>query len=124
MGTMTNDLLSNIGTEVCALVDQKLDEFRINGATSGVDTSEMCLSKLNDNADYLKEVVEAVDGNVTQLAKIDTLESGIADIKKTIGVLPLIRTQLSSITALLSEALKVSPIYCIFGLFEASTPSV
>ena len=118
MGTMTNDLLSKIGTEVCVVVDQKLDEFRINGATSSeTDTTEMCLSKLSDNADYLKEVVDAVDGMVGHVAKIDTLDNEIADIKKSIGVLPLIRTQLSSITALLSEALKVNLIFVAFWYF-------
>ena len=105
---MTNNLLRKIGHEVCAVIDQKLDELRINGSTSSVqDTTEMCLNKLSDNSDYLKEVVDAVNGSVDQLSKIESLDNGIADVKKSIGFLPLIRTQLSSITALLNEALKV-----------------
>ena len=79
------------------------------GAISSIkSTVELCHSSLSSNSEYLNEVAEAVHQGSTGIKdKLDSIGQDLATAKTNRESINLSRTQLSSISALLTENLKV-----------------
>ena len=105
-----DELSHHVGVEVRAVVALQTDQLRDDiGSLHAIKiVAETCLSKVTDNGDFLNEIVESVNltGNEVQ-SKIDTISQSLDTVKATQEAVTLARTQLSSISALLTENLKV-----------------
>ena len=110
MDTLSETLTRHISIEIGAAISMRFDDLRDDlGAVQGIkDTTELCLAKVEDNVAYIDEIIDTVNKNTAQLvSKIDKIHHEASSSKTSLDSIPQVRTQLSSISARLTEALKV-----------------
>jgi len=109
MSTMTESLTRHISTEIGAAITARIDELRDDlGAIHTIkDTTETCLNKVVYTSEYLDEVMDSFNKTSDSLIiKVDSLNQAVSASKVSLDSLPQVRTQVSSISARLTEALK------------------
>lgn len=109
VSTMTESLTRHISTEIGAALAARIDELRDDlGAIHTIkDTTETCLNKVVDTSEYLDEVMDSFHKTSDSFnLKVDSLNQAVSASKVSLESLPPIRTQVSSISARLTEALK------------------
>ena len=110
MDSLSETLTRHISIEIGAAISMRLDDLRGDlGAVQAIKaTTEMCLTKVEDNVAYIDEIIDTVNKNSAQLAsKLDKTLHEVSSSKMSLDSIPQVRTQLSSISARLTEALKV-----------------
>ena len=113
MESLTDTLTRHISTEIGAAISMRIDDLRDDlGAVRAIkDTTELCLTKVENTVVYIDEIIETVETmnkNTAEVAmKLDTINQDISSSKTSLDSIPQVRTQLSCISARLTEALKV-----------------
>ena len=120
MKGLKEDIAIHVSNEIRAAISVQNDRtMELLGAIPAVkSTSEFCITKLDDIYDYLGEIAESVN-NISVEDPSGKLEAVSKDIiKANQEAVAQTRSQLSSISALLTESLKVSRVTLnIFGFF-------
>ena len=110
MATLTDTLTRHISTEISAAISMRFDDLCDDlGAVRAIkDTTELCLTKVGTTAEDIDEVIETVTKtSADQGIKLDSITQAISSSKTSLDSIPQMRTQLSSISARLTEVLKV-----------------
>ena len=116
MDTLTDTLTRHISTEISAAISMRFDELCDDlGAVRAIkDTTELCLNKVENIAEDVDEAIETVNKISVELGpKLDSIAQAVSSSRTSQDSIPQMRTQLSSISARLTEALKVAIISLI-----------
>ena len=114
MDRVRDDIVSKVRVEVRAEMARQTDELmaHIGVITAIKSTVELCHTKVSNNSDFLGEIVEAVEVGSTELkSMIEALARDLSTASSNHEAITHARTQLSSISALLTETLKVVQIH-------------
>lgn len=105
---MREEIAIHVSTEIRAAISLQNDRIMdlLSAIPAVKTTSELSINKLDDVYAYLGEVVESVNVSVADTtSKLETVSKDIA--KANQESVSQTRSQLSSISALLTESLKV-----------------
>ena len=107
MEKFREDISHVVGTEVRAEIsrqtDELMEEFRF---LRNID--ENCLDKIKDNSEFLNETVEVINLATSETNdKLEGLQNTLVATKSEVETLSKSRVQISSLSALLQETLKV-----------------
>ena len=113
MEKFREDISHVVGTEVRAEIsrqtDELMEEFRF---LRNID--ENCLDKIKDNSEFLNETVEVINLATSETNdKLEGLQNTLVATKSEVETLSKSRVQISSLSALLQETLKVDLDYSL-----------
>ena len=106
----------HVSTEIHAAISVQNDRIMdMLGAIPAIkNTSELCITKIDDIYAYLGEIAESISKSATDTTdKLEAVSKDLDTAKANQESIAQARTQLSSISALISENLKV-PLFQIF----------
>ena len=119
LSTLKEDIVSKVDHEVRAALTLQTDELmRDLGALRAVKTTvETCHANISDNGVFMSEILETITKSGSEVIKVLTnISPQLSVAKANQDGITLARSQLSSISALIAENLKV--FFIIFLTFH------
>ena len=113
LATVKDDIVRQVDTEIRAAISKQTDEIMADlGALRAVkSTTETCLTKITDTGAFLSEILETIDKSGSDVIKILTnITPQLSAAQANQEGITSARSQLSSISALIAENLKVTHI--------------